>query len=85
MSSQSAATLQASFLRQPLAAVQYSSAAQLALFGACAQAPLRQSSSVQLTPSSQSVLVQHSPQEPLQHFSVASHFGPFLQSPSAPH
>jgi hypothetical protein len=84
-SSQPVLSVQDSFLRQPLAMVQYSSAAQLSLFGECVQAPAKQSSSVQPTLSLQLLLSQHSPQVPLQQTWVASHLGARLQKPSAPH
>ena len=82
---QSPSTAHASFFLHPFATVQYSSAAQLLLSGACVHAPAKQSSSVQLTPSSQSCFAQHSPHCPSQHFSVASHFGARLHRPSALH
>jgi hypothetical protein len=88
MSSQSVlavAAAQTSLLRQPEPTAQYWAVPQVASSGACVHAPAKQSSSVHFTPSSQSVLSQHSPQVPAQHFSVASHLGALLQVPSAPH
>jgi len=84
-SSQSAAAAQFSLRRQSALAEQYSSALQLALFGACVQPPAKHSSSVHFTPSSQSAPSQHWPHDPSQHFSVAPHLGARAHAPSAPH
>lgn len=79
------AAAQTSLFRQPEPTAQYWAVPHVASLGAWVHAPAKQSSSVHFTPSSQSVLSQHSPQVPAQHFSVASHLGALLHVPSAPH